>query len=281
MSVNRHIPVLACLLVAAMLAQTGCWGRKFFKMPGESLETSAKADSLLEVNGELRSRLSALERSLEQQQEYSRRTNAQLKIDIEELKDQINMLQEMLRYSGQAEGAAVIRDRMQRPREGTGTATREVPDTGPDNRTGVTPDSVLADSLASPTVPVVPPPEEIHRQMYLDFSRGEFQLAIEESQAFLDEYPDHRLLQDVLFIRGECFMEQEKYFDALKEFSRILQDFPSGERVPAALLRTAIAYESIGEMEIAAGIVRRLVREHPYSEEAAVAQDRFGELLKE
>jgi TolA-binding protein len=281
MSANRHVPVLACLLAAVLLTQTGCWGRKFFKMPGESLETSAKADSLLKVNGELRRRLATLERSLEQQQEYSRRTNAQLKIDIEELKDQINMLQEMLRSTGRAEGEAGIRNRVQTPREGTGVATRKVPDTGPGDRPGVVPDSVLADSLGTPAVTAPPPPEEIHRQMYLDFSRGEFQLALEESEIFLDEYPDHRLLQEILFIRGECFMEQEKYFDALKEFSRILQDFPSGERVPATLLRMAIAYESIGEREIAGGIVRRLIREHPYSEEAAVAEDRFGELLKE
>jgi len=281
MSANRHVHLVACLLVAAMLAQTGCWGRKFFRMPGESLETSAKADSLLKVNNDLRRRLAALERSLDQRQEYSRRTNAQLKIDIEELKDQINMLQEMLRSTGRFEEAAGIRDRVRPSRRDAGDGTGRTADTYPAGGTSVTPDSALADSLGTPAAQVVPPPEEIHRQTYLDFSRGEFQLALEESEVFLDEYPDHRLLQEVLFIRGECFMEQEKYFDALKEFSRILQDFPSGGRVPAALLRMAIAYESIGEREIAAGIVRRLVREHPYSGEAAVAEDRFGELLKE
>ncbi|HER43217.1 MAG TPA: tetratricopeptide repeat protein [Candidatus Eisenbacteria bacterium] len=281
MSASRQVPILACLLAAALLAQTGCWGRKFFRMPSESLETSAKADSLLRVNSELRRRMAAMEQSLEQQQEYSRRTNAQLKIDIEELKDQINMLQEMLRYTGSSEGAAGIRDRTP-PREDTSVGTRETPGSLPDGLTGVSPDSLGADSAGVAASMAAPPPaEEIHRQMYLDFSRGEFQLALEESEVFLEEYPDHRLVEEVLFIRGECFMEQKKHFDALKEFSRILQDFPSGERVPPSLLRMAIAYEDIGEREIAGGIARRLIREHPYSEEAAVAQDRFGELLKE
>jgi tetratricopeptide (TPR) repeat protein len=264
MSANRHVPVLVCLLIACLLAQTGCWGRKFFRMPGESLETSAKADSLLRVNSELRRRMAVLERSLGQQQEYSRRTSAQLKIDIEELKDQINMLQEMLRDSGQPSRTTRNVERTRSDSGMTPAGAGGATGSPLEEPAGGTPDSLLADSVRTAVPMTVPPAEEIHRQMYLDFSRGEF-----------------HLMQEVLFIRGECFMEQKKYFDALKEFSRILQDFPSGDRVPASLLRMAISYESIGEREIAGGIVRRLIREHPYSEEAAVAEDRFGELLQE
>jgi TolA-binding protein len=250
-------------------------------MPGESLETSAKADSLLRVNSELRRRMAVLERSLGQQQEYSRRTSAQLKIDIEELKDQINMLQEMLRDSGQPSRTTRNVERTRSDSGMTPAGAGGATGSPLEEPAGGTPDSLLADSVRTAVPMTVPPAEEIHRQMYLDFSRGEFQLALEESETFLEEYQDHHLMQEVLFIRGECFMEQKKYFDALKEFSRILQDFPSGDRVPASLLRMAISYESIGEREIAGGIVRRLIREHPYSEEAAVAEDRFGELLQE
>lgn len=281
MSGNRHVPYLICFLIASMLVQGGCWGRKFFQMPSESLETSAKTDSLLRVNSELRRRLEAMELSNEQQQEYSRRSNAQLKMDIEELKDQINMLQEMLRYTDHSQGATGVRDRTVPPREDTRAGEEEGLEQSSEDPAAGTPDSLGTDSLRTTAPATVPPAEEIHRQMYLDFSRGEFQLAIEESDVFLEEYGDHDLTQEVLFIRGECFMEQKKYFDALKEFSRILQDYPSGSRVPASLLRMAIAYESIGEREIASGVVRRLIREHPYSEEAAVAEERFKELLQE
>lgn len=250
-------------------------------MPGESLETSAKADSLLRVNSELQRRLAKIERSSEQQQEYSRRTNAQLKIDIEELKDQINMLQEMIRDSGQSYRTTRNVEQTYSDSEDTPAGAGEAPDSSAVDPAGDTLDGLRADSARTAAPAAVPPAEEMHRQMYLDFSRGEFQLAVEESEIFLEEYQGHQLTQEVLFIRGECFMEQKKYFDALKEFSRILQDFPSGNRVSASLLRMAIAYESIGEREIAGGIVRRLIREHPYSEEAAVAEDRFSELLQE
>jgi len=127
----------------------------------------------------------------------------------------------------------------------------------------------------------IPSPEQMHRQIYLDFSRMEYQIALDEAEEFLSEYPDHYLAEDVLFIRGECLLEQEKYFDALMEFSKILKEYPKGKRVPGTLLRMGMAYQEIGDRDLAAGVLRRLVREYPASEEAATAQDRFGELLKD
>jgi TolA-binding protein len=288
MTVQRHVVGVACLLMACMTLQAGCWGRKFFRMPRETLETSAKTDSLIRENAELRRRIARMEGTLEEQQDYSRRSNAQLKIDLEELKDQLNVVQEMLRNAGQTsyyrpmetrsveqEGADSVREGIPVD-EDRGT---EPGDTVRAERGGV--DDASADSVRAGSVESVPSAEEIYRQVYLDFSRGEYQLAVEESELFLEKYQDHPLSQEVLFIRGECFMEQEKYFDALKEFSRILQEFPSGKRIPAALLRMAISYESIGENEVAAGVVRRLLREHPYSEEAALAEERYKSLLEE
>ncbi len=271
---------LICLAVAF---DTGCWGRKFFRAPGQTIETSVKVDSLLKENMVLQRRVYNLERMLANQQDYSRGVNAQLSIDLEEMKDQINAL-----YQSVAEGNPFTppppRDerridqptRIQDARSGD-----PLPVPGESTSVGGEP----ADSTATGNVPPsggdVPEPEEFHRQIYLDFSRMEYQLAVEESDIFLDHYNDHPLSEDVRFIRGECFMELGKYFDALKEFSAILQQFPGGRKKPATLLRMAISYDSIGDDDLAAGVARRLVREHPGSEEAATARERFGELVDE
>ena len=106
-----------------------------------------------------------------------------------------------------------------------------------------------AGALAAPA----PPPEELYRQIYLDFSRREYQLALEESESFLAEYPDDPLGEEVLFIRGQCLMEPTGYIDALKEFSTLLQRYPRGKRAPGALLRMAVSYDAMGQKELAAG----------------------------
>jgi len=299
-----HWRGILLVLVCAVLI-SGCWGRKFFRMPRETIDTSTKVDSLLRENAKLQKRMYLVEKTLEEQRDYTRSANAQLKIDLEEFKDQVNALLQKLGevQSGSSREYDIGRVRTSdtasvetQAGDATGEENlhREDRETVPEAESASeapSPDTAAvldaepgreqidpADTAVVHFDRAIPPPDEIHRQIYLDFSRGEYQLALEDSELFLREYSDHPLGEEVHFIRGECFMEQEKYFDALKEFSLILRQYPRGRRVPATLFRMAVSYESIGEKEIAAGVVRRLIREHPYSEEAGAAEERFGDL---
>jgi TolA-binding protein len=264
-------------------------------MPRETISTSTKLDSLLRENARLHRRVYAVEQALEEQQTFNRSFNAQLKLDLAELMDQINALQQALADAGvvgayQFEprtppGTGIGEGAEDRYKEPTGDVTWSGPatgDTAAADTASAADDSVdgAADTSVAPPVSV-PPPDEMHRQMYLDFSRGDYRLALDESALFLETYPDHPLGEEVRFIRGECFIEQEQYFDALNEFATILQLYPRGKKAPAVLLRMAISYEKIGENEIAAGVVKRLRQEYPYSEEAAMAEERFQDLLEE
>jgi TolA-binding protein len=281
-------------------------------MPRETIETAAGVDSLLRENVKLQRRVYRLEKTLKEQVDYARRHNAQLKIDLEEMKDQINALQQTLRDVGLVSpytggrvraftGDSLESDdplrRAGTAGEGAGGAVADMlPGGGAPGDTvshgtslsledtlggaaGVT--GMKEDSILIRLAEAVPPPEEIQRQIYLDFSRGAYQLALEESEIFLKNYPRHPLGEEVRFIRGECFIEQGEFFDSIKEFSIILQKYPNGARKPAALLRLAVSYNGIGEIGMASDIARRLIREHPYSEEAAAAEERFRNLLTE
>ena len=310
MKTGRFLSGAWYLLLILIVLEGGCWGRKFFSMPRETISTSSRVDSLLKENAKLQRRVGEIENALENQQDYNRQANAQFKIDLEELKDQLNILQQMLRDVEQPTTYIPRERRLQRPdtlverypagERATGpgreqakeqeTPAEELPETHPSEMESSADDTSggrvgepagEADTTRAVGIEVIPSPEEIHRQAYLDYSRSEYQLALEESELFLTEYPDHPLGEEVRFVRGECFMGQEKYFDALKEFSIILQKYPRGRRVPAVLFRMAVSYESIDEGELAAGVVRRLMREYPYSEEAAAAEDRFEKLLQD
>ncbi len=264
------------LVRAIMVIHIGCWGRKFFLAPGTTMETSAKVDSLIDRNMILQRRIYALERAISDQKDYSRNVNAQTKLDLEELKDQLNVLLQVL-------------DETDRGGTWTPRPRRESIEEPVSGETALSPDSVSsgdgeaspADTLLKEPVIMVPGPDVMCRQLYLDFSRMEYQIAIEESEDFFAEYPAHPLGEEVRFIRGECYMELKKYFDALKEFSSVLQEYPRGKKIPSSLLRMAVAYHSIGDDDLAAGVVRRLVREYPGSEEASVARERFGDMLEQ
>jgi tol-pal system protein YbgF len=289
------------LLVLLVVIEGGCWGRKFFHMPAETMSTAAKADSLLVENAALRARIASIERTLREDQEFARGANAQLKMDLEELKDRLNALQEMLREAQESSPfkpaerrrparSDTIGTRGAAPAEDRGTALARASESPRGDTLETAGGSIDRDSLsgsggaadtAGALAGQAPPPEELYRQIYLDFSRREYQLALEESESFLSEYPDDPLGEEVLFIRGQCLMEQTAYADALKEFSTILQRYPRGKRVPGALLRMAVSYDAMGQKELAAGVVRRLLKEHPNSEEAKTAAERFSAIIGE
>lgn len=277
-----------------LVINAGCWGAKFIDMPQRSIDTSRAVDSLLVRQDYLERRIYKVEKQLDKQQEYARRTNASNMTDIEELKDQLNLMQQLLREtSSNRMRAAEISSSTRTPpsyeRGDSTSATPEAADSSDsvsgESLPGEEPDtdSLSVGSMEEPSTGSgsVPLPEQMHRQIYLDFSRMEYQIALDDSKVFLETYPDHPLAEDVIFIRGECLIEQKKYFEALKEFSAILKEYPDGEKVPAALLRMAISYDEIGDRDLAAGVLRRLVRDYPYSEESATAKEKFGDLLQE
>ena len=292
---------ICALLVLLVAIEGGCWGRKFFHMPAETMSTASKVDSLLVENAALKARIAAIERTLRDDQEFARGANAQLKMDLEELKDRLNALQEMLREAQESspfkpaerrrparsdttgtQGAAPSESRraaLARASEALRGDTLETAG-GPVDRDSLSGIGGTGDTVGALAAPA-PPPEELYRQIYLDFSRREYQLALEGSESFLAEYPDDPLGEEVLFVRGQCLMEQTAYADALKEFSTILQRYPRGKRAPGALLRMAVSYDATGQKELAAGVVRRLLKEHPNSDEAKAAAERFSAIIAE
>ncbi len=271
---NRSvIRILIVVLVsAAALVSGGCWGRQYWNAPESTIATEAKVDSLLGENAILQRRVYHLETLLEGQQEQLRRSGARTSMDLEEIKDQINSLYVILEEGQQAP--------VQRSVRHPSAQIPVIPDTGssPDSLP-VTGDGavLLPDSAEAAGSISIPGPEEMYRQIYLDFSRMEYEIALEESEEFLREYPGDPMTEDVRYVRGECYLELDKDHDALREFSAILQDYPRGKKTPAVLLRMAIAYERTGDSELAQGVAGRLMREYPDSEEASEARKRFGE----
>ena len=269
-----HRPVIRILVLvsvsAAVLVFGGCWGRQYWSAPESTLATETKVDSLLGETAILQRRIYHLETMLEGQQEQLRRSGARTSLDLEEIKDQINALYVMLEEGQQPHVQRSVRHPSAR--------IPVIPDTAssPDSLP-VTGDEAVSLSDSAAAAVSVPTPEEMYRQIYLDFSRMEYEIAIEESEEFLREYPGDPMTEEVRFVRGECYLELDKDHDALREFSTILQDYPRGRKTPAVLLRMAITYDRTGDSELARGVADRLLREYPDSEEAAEVRERFGD----
>lgn len=66
-------------------------------------------------------------------------------------------------------------------------------------------------------------------------------------QAFLDVYPNSRLVPNALYWQGETLYSRGRYTDAIFAFKDVQTRFPRDPKTPDSLLKTAMAYQKMGD----------------------------------
>jgi tol-pal system protein YbgF len=118
----------------------------------------------------------------------------------------------------------------------------------------------------------------MYQAAYRDYTRGNFDLAIEGFRDFVDSFPQSDKADNAAYWIGESLFSQKKYRDAIEQFDKVVTQYPKSDKVPGALLKKGYSYISLGER--AQGIVQLqyVVHEHPKSQEATLARQRLKQL---
>ncbi|MFM7141532.1 MAG: tol-pal system protein YbgF, partial [Alphaproteobacteria bacterium] len=104
------------------------------------------------------------------------------------------------------------------------------------------------------------------------YQRGDYPKAIQLLRGFATKEPKSELVPIARYWIGESYFAQRRYNEAILSYNEILVGAPKSERVPAALLRQAVAFFELGDKIDARLILQKLVADHPGSEEAAAAK---------
>ncbi len=143
------------------------------------------------------------------------------------------------------------------------------------------------DELRSGLVPVAAPESlqvanielaELYRHSYLDMTRGDFELAREGFEQFLDLASESPLRPDAHFWLGECHFVADRYEAAFESFRTVIQAGTSTERLPAALLKLGLCEVELGFSGDAQGTLTRVIDEFPKTDEARVAREHVRRL---
>ena len=150
---------------------------------------------------------------------------------------------------------------------------------------------------SSPTAPRPsssggPTPEQAYQAAYLDFSKGNYPLAIAGFREFVRRYPDAALADQAQYWVGESFFSQARASlaagqtdkanreleQAVQEFRRLVLNYPRGERVPTGLYKEALALLELKQTKLAQARLQYLIDNFPQSEEAPLAKERLATL---
>jgi tol-pal system protein YbgF len=159
-------------------------------------------------------------------------------------------------------------------------ATATAPVTGGEMppATGVAPPpAVTGDNpIASAQVPPGAPAD--FRDGMDTLRRGDNQAAIQKLREFLRKAPKSDYADDAQYWIGEAYFASKDYNRAILEFNEVLLRYPKGDKVPAALLRQALAFAELGDKVDARLVLQKLVSEHGDAPEAELGRQKLAEL---
>ena len=214
--------------------------------------------------------LNALSRKLADQNSQVLKSNADIQVELQQLRDQIQALQSNLDATNQRLAAL----------SGELAATRERLASGPAA-------AAAAPGTAVPAAPNPagsrPPtqstePAQLYNSAYEDYLRGNFDLAIQGFSEYTKRYPTTDLAANATYWIGECFYSKKQYKDAIDAFTGLLNTYKTSDKAGAALLKKGLAYIELGDRSQAVINLQYVIYEHPGSKEAELARSRLAAL---
>jgi tol-pal system protein YbgF len=130
-------------------------------------------------------------------------------------------------------------------------------------------------AVAAPGVSAKKPPseEEVYRSAKQAFDQGDSEAARRRFQEFIKRYPKSKNADNAQFWIGEIYYREKWYEKAILEYQNVIENYPKGNKVPAALLKQGLAFSNIGDSANAKLILEELNRKYPKSNEARVAAE--------
>lgn len=117
-----------------------------------------------------------------------------------------------------------------------------------------------------------------YRRSYEALRAGKHEEAMQGFREFLHLFSNHDLADNAQYWLGECYYDRKDYASAVREFRRVIERYPSGNKVPDALLKVGYSYLALGSLEAGRQTLGQLLRSYPRHEAAGLAATRLAEL---
>jgi len=116
---------------------------------------------------------------------------------------------------------------------------------------------------------------ELYKDAYDSFQKGDNEGARRKFEAFLKQYPNTDLSDNAQFWIGETYFVKKDYERAILEYEKVIAKYPEGDKVPAAMLKQALAFLELGDKTNGRNLLRRVIERYPHSEQAEMAKKRL------
>jgi tol-pal system protein YbgF len=96
-------------------------------------------------------------------------------------------------------------------------------------------------------------------------------------QDFLSRFPKDELAANAQYWLGETYYAEKKWNDAIVEFQKVLKEHKSSDKVPDALLKIGMSFESQGDCDNARLFYEEILQGHRSAPAAKTAKEKAAE----
>jgi tol-pal system protein YbgF len=253
------------LSLLALLLLSACATRKeITNFKNDTFYIRAQVDSLRAEQRRLRTALAKLSTLTEQNAEANSRLRADLKLQIDQLTGQNQLLSDRLEETGRRISNLPSKMMLATP----------VPTTA---------DTAKKPSAVDTTAVRLRQLDEAQRlydSAYQDFVKGQYALALQGFTQYLQMQPASSLADNAQYWIGECYYSQKKYAEAIQAFQTVITKYPEGEKIASAMLKLAYAQITAGQTTSGKTNLEAIIKRFPQSNEASLARTRLQELRR-
>ena len=123
--------------------------------------------------------------------------------------------------------------------------------------------------------PPVGDPAQLYQAAYLDYTKGNFELAVAGFRDYLKNFADGEFAGNSQYWIGESLYSMKRYDEALAEFQKVLEKYPESSKAPGALLKEGFCLEALKRPDEAKDTFRQVMEKYPASDAARIAKDRL------
>lgn len=117
--------------------------------------------------------------------------------------------------------------------------------------------------------------QTLYQEAKAAFDNGKMETARQGFEKLIAAYPQSQQADNAQFWIGETYYNEKWYEKAILEYQKVIENYPSGNKIPAALLKQGLSFLNIGEVNNARLLLKELVAKHPGTNEAGIAKKKL------
>jgi len=121
-------------------------------------------------------------------------------------------------------------------------------------------------------------PEEMYEVAVGLVKGGDPKKGRETLSDFAAKYPDHKLIPNTLYWKGEAFYAEKDFENAILTFQDVVDRYPQGEKAPDAMYKQGLSFLSLKDTKNARILLDLVPKKYPKSKAAEMAKKKLKEI---